>query len=152
MQTNFMKKWQRIFSEISSAILILLFAYTSSSKLINFHSFVIVLSKSPLINSYSHLIAIVLPLVELIISALLFIPKHREKGFVFSTFLMFFFTLYIAYMLAFAPDLPCSCGGVLQSMGWKEHLIFNCFFMLLSIMGWLTESNNKIEDLKILLQ
>jgi putative oxidoreductase len=147
-----MRKWQKIISEAFSAILIFLFVYTALSKLINFHSFVIVLSKYPLIHSYSYLIAIVLPLVELLISALLSVQKHREKGFVISTFLMFFFTLYIAYMLAFTPELPCSCGGVLQSLGWKEHLIFNCFFMLLSIIGWLTESKNKIEDLKILLQ
>lgn len=147
-----MRKWQLIFSETSSAILILLFVYTALSKLINFHSFVTVLSKSPLIPPYSHLAAIMLPLVELIISALLFMPKHREKGFVFSAFLMFLFTLYIAYMLAFTPDLPCSCGGVLQSLGWNEHLVFNCFFLLLSGMGWLTESKNKIQNLKILLQ
>ncbi len=147
-----MKQWQHIISEISSSLLILLFVYTASSKLMNFHSFVIVLSKSPLINSYAHLVAIALPFVELTISALLFIPKHREKGFLFSSFLMFFFTIYIAYMLAFAPNLPCSCGGVLQTLGWKNHLIFNCFFMLISGVGWLTERKTKLENLKILLQ
>ncbi|MDQ2656909.1 MAG: hypothetical protein M3Y60_05770, partial [Bacteroidota bacterium] len=32
-------------------------------------------------------------------------------------------------------ELPCSCGGVLNSLGWKAHLVFNIVFTLLSIVG-----------------
>jgi len=41
-------------------------------------------------------------------------------------------------MLAFAPKLPCSCGGVIQKMTWGQHVIFNLFFTLLALVGiWL---------------
>jgi len=57
--------------------------------------------------------------------------------------LMTVFTLYIAYMLLFTPKLPCSCGGVLQQMTWKQHLLFNIGFTLLAAYAiWLKKEGN----------
>ncbi|MGC1244316.1 MAG: MauE/DoxX family redox-associated membrane protein [Chryseosolibacter sp.] len=48
---------------------------------------------------------------------------------------MFAFTGYIAFILTFSPYVPCSCGGILSSMGWTEHLIFNVVFTALAVAG-----------------
>jgi phage shock protein PspC (stress-responsive transcriptional regulator) len=50
---------------------------------------------------------------------------------------------YILLMLISDERLPCSCGGVLQQLSWKQHLIFNLFFLLLAVVGIVLESNPK---------
>ncbi len=104
-----------IFIEIVSALLILLFLYTR--------------------GTYSVLLSWAIPVVEIITSALLFIPATRKRGLQLSFTLMLFFTTYIAYMILFASNLPCSCGGVLQELSWTQHLVFNIIFLLLNIFA-----------------
>jgi hypothetical protein len=31
--------------------------------------------------------------------------------------------------------VPCSCGGVIGSLGWWEHLVFNVVFLGIGIWG-----------------
>jgi putative oxidoreductase len=120
---------RKTFVEIISALLILLFTYTAISKLIGFEDFKYFLKQSPLIGeSRVNFVSIALPAFELFISLLLFIPKQRMRGLWLSFITMTFFTIYIAYMLLYVPNLPCSCGGVLQNMTWTQHLYFNIFF------------------------
>jgi hypothetical protein len=121
--------------EIICSLLILLFVYTAFSKLLDFRSFTLVLQKSPFIGDKAAVVAYALPIVEVIVSALLFIPRSRLWGLYSSTVLMAMFTLYIAYMISFSPNLPCSCGGVLRQMTWNQHLFFNIIFFLLSLTG-----------------
>jgi hypothetical protein len=45
------------------------------------------------------------------------------------------FTLYLGYMLLFTPNRPCVCGGVIKTMSWDQHIVFNCFFILLSLIA-----------------
>jgi putative oxidoreductase len=123
-------------SDLIAAMLIFLFVYTAINKLMDIESFRAVISKSPIIHQNANLLSWLIPSVELIISLLLLIPVFREYAFLFSSILMGIFTVYVAYMLTFIPKLPCSCGGVIQQMNWTQHLIFNIFFFLLSILGW----------------
>jgi hypothetical protein len=53
------------------------------------------------------------------------------------------FTLYIGYMVSFAEKLPCSCGGVISKMTWNQHLVFNIFFTLLSLLGVILEKRRR---------
>jgi hypothetical protein len=124
-----------LFIEIVSALLLFLFLYTSISKLKDHHAFQVVLAKSPLLGTYSVLLSWAIPAVEIITSALLFIPATRKRGLQLSFTLMLFFTTYIAYMILFASNLPCSCGGVLQELSWTQHLVFNIIFLLLNIFA-----------------
>ena len=134
--------------EIISALFILLFVYTAISKLLAYSNFKGTLGKSPLIAGFAPILSIILPLIELVVSLLLFIPRTRLRGLYGSLALMSLFTLYIAYMLAFTPDLPCSCGGVIRQMSWKQHLLFNSFFLFLSIVGiWLLKTQKMKKDI-----
>jgi hypothetical protein len=125
--------------EIISSLLIVLFVYTALSKLLDYTSFREVLSKSPLIGGKAAAIALALPIIEGLVSALLFVPRTRLWGFYSSAALISVFTLYLAYMINFTPKLPCSCGGVLKQMNWNQHLVFNIFFLVLSVTGLVLE-------------
>lgn len=131
---------RHVIVEALAALLILLFVYTASSKLMEYENFRNVLLQSPLIGKQAPLVAWALPLIELIIAVLLFIPRTRLTGLWCSFILMTVFTLYIAYMLAFVTKHPCPCGGVLSKLTWPQHLVFNIFFTLLSVVAiWLTK-------------
>lgn len=121
-------------TEIIAALFILLFVYTAVSKLTNFNLFYFTLQHSPLSGSYAKIIALALPVTELVIAGLLFIPRTRMAGLYLSFVMMIIFTLYIGGMIMLSSKLPCSCGGVLKQMTWKQHLVFNVLFILLA--GW----------------
>jgi len=125
--------------DIISALFILLFMYTASSKLFDFLQFEGTLAMSPLIGeSLAPFAAWAIPIVEILISLMLFFPRSRRMGLWASLFLMIAFTFYIGYIAFVAPHQPCSCGGVIKYMTWKEHFIFNIFFTLLAALGlWL---------------
>ena len=118
-------------AEIIAALLILLFVYASISKLLGFELFASQLHISPLLSPISKVIAVVLPTIEIIIAGLLLFKRTQMTGLVGSIILLLLFTIYIMIMLAFYKNLPCSCGGVIAKMTWKEHLIFNLFFIVL---------------------
>jgi hypothetical protein len=132
-----------------AAAFIFLFTYTSLSKFMAFFSFQTTLHQSPLINNQASVIAWLLPFTELIVSLLLFIPATRMAGFYSSFLLMSVFTLYIGYMLLFTPHLPCSCGGVLKQLTWKQHLLFNIFFTILAVIALRLQKLKRIETVLV---
>lgn len=138
---------RRRLAEIVAAVFILLFVYTATSKLFEFANFRYVLSRSPLIGSYAFFVAWALPIAELAIALLLFFPRSRRAGLWASLIIMLVFTGYLSYMIYFTPDRPCSCGGVLKQMTWKQHLVFNIFFTLLALTGiWLSRKRSIAEN------
>lgn len=116
-------------------LFILLFLYTALSKLSEIALFRLVLRSSPLISGYANLVSILIPASEILVSLLLFIPGTRRWGLYASFLLMLIFTLYLVYMISFTTALPCSCGGVISQLSWKQHLVFNVAFTLLSFAG-----------------
>ena len=134
---------RNIFVQITAALFILLFIYTAISKLRDQPAFVMVLHKSPLIGSFAVIMATLLPVLEIIIAMLLFIPASKQAGLLAAAVLMALFTAYIGYMIFFTPHLPCTCGGVINQLTWKQHFIFNIIFTSLACAGYRLEKNNK---------
>lgn len=127
-----------------SYFLIMLFVYAAVSKLIVFQDFQVQLTQSPLLSAYANLIAYLVILVELVISVLLAAKKTRLVGLYLSYLLMVAFSLYIYLILNYSDFIPCSCGGVLESLSWNEHLWFNIIVCCLTITAaYLLESNYK---------
>jgi hypothetical protein len=120
---------------IISILLIFLFAYTGSSKLLDSKGFAAVLSKIPLIGRGAGIVAILLPLAELLIVLLLLFERTRLMGLYASLVLLSIFTVYLVYMVLAVPKLPCSCGGVISTMSWKQHIVFNAVFIGLAVIG-----------------
>jgi len=114
---------------------ITLFVYAATTKLLDYYNFQFGLTESPFISPFANILAWAVPASELIIAALLVIPALRLAGLYASLLLMSLFTIYIAAMLLFGSDIPCSCGGVLEEMSWGMHIVFNSVFVLLSAYG-----------------
>ena len=127
------KAKERIVFIISLAF-VFLFCYTGFDKLNHLEKFSRGISKIPYVGGMHVWIGWGVPLAELLISALLIIPKCNRLGLQLATGLMGIFTLYLGLMLAFAEKRLCYCSGVIESMGWLEHLLFNLLFVGLG--GW----------------
>ena len=116
-------------------LLIFLFAYAGSVKILDYSTFSIQLSKSPLIYNFAKTIALVLPVGEIIIAILLITERFRSRALYLSYFLMLTFTLYLIYILNFSYYIPCSCGGILGQLPWTLHIVFNLFFVVITLIG-----------------
>ncbi len=130
---------QKIAIEIISSLLILLFVYAASSKLIDYNAFKVQLKNSLWLMPFATIIVWLVPAIELLISFILTIKVIRLYGLYASLLILSVFTIYISGMLLSGKHLPCSCGGVIQQLSWWQHLLFNLFFIILSIAGIVLE-------------
>jgi uncharacterized membrane protein YphA (DoxX/SURF4 family) len=121
--------------DIIYVLFAVLFVYAAVTKLLAYDEFKVQISKSPLISNHEWWLSWFIPGIEIIIAAMLFVKRLQLLALYAAFSLMFVFTVYIAFMLKFTPNLPCSCGGILSTMGWEEHLIFNIGFTLLAVIG-----------------
>lgn len=128
-------KYHSFFVPITCYLYILLFVYASISKLLDFENFRVQLAQSPLLSAYAGLVAPSVILVELFIVLLLCLKGTRLIGLYGSFFLMVAFTVYIYLILNYSDFIPCSCGGIIEKLGWTEHLIFNSFFVTLALVA-----------------
>lgn len=132
---GFTKNYGRFFIKLASTGFVLLFVYAASSKLMDFHGFRIQLGQSPIVTAYADVVAIGIPLLEILIAAQFFFKKWILTAFYASFALMTMFTTYIVLVLNFSDFIPCSCGGVLEKLGWTEHIVFNLGFVVLALMA-----------------
>jgi uncharacterized membrane protein (DUF485 family) len=128
-------KDSRFFSDLSAYLLLALFMYTAASKFLTVTSFASTLAKSPLIGSYSFVVAWAIPITEMIIGLLLILNGTRKIGLQASFGLMVIFTSYLVYMVLSGSKLPCHCGGVISTMSWQQHTWFNLAFTLIALIG-----------------
>ena len=131
-------------ADVCAFALVFLFVYTATSKLSKHDVFQVQLDRFPGIRHMALFLTWAVPITELAVAALLLSACVRKIGFILSLALMVTFTLYLALMLGIAQHLPCSCGGVISSMTWKQHLVFNIFFTGIALSG-LVFSPPKIE-------
>ncbi len=130
-------------ANIICGIFIILFTYTAVNKLIDYQTFRIALVQSPILEHYAGFMMMALPVVELLVVILLAIATTRCLGLFASLILMTAFTLYISYLMFFASELPCNCGGIMRALSWKQHLILNIILIALAIWALLITRTNK---------
>ncbi|MFD2887768.1 MauE/DoxX family redox-associated membrane protein [Chitinophaga cymbidii] len=128
-----MKK--KIILEIIYVSFLILWAYAAFSKLFAFDIFSTQLGKSPLLRSVAPVAAIGVPVIELVLAAMLIMERTKKIGLIGSLVLMVIFTVYLIGILAFSTDIPCSCGGLLQDLTWKQHVFFNLGVIVLATIG-----------------
>lgn len=122
--------------DIISFLLILLFVYAAVSKVMDFEQFKGQMFNQALPHKVATTLIWTLPEFEILTALMLFFEQTRLLGYYLSTILMCLFTVYIALVLLhYFSRVPCSCGGVIKALGWKMHIVFNLFFLLLSILG-----------------
>jgi len=128
---------------IISALLMLLFTYAGLSKLAEHALFNVQLKGFPVIGGYAHFLSLFVPIAELVTVCLLFFPRTNLYGLYLSLFMLLVFTIFLVVLLAFDKSLPCSCGGVIAKLSWKEHMVFNLIFLSISITGICLKSSSQ---------
>ncbi|WP_034044519.1 MauE/DoxX family redox-associated membrane protein [Wocania ichthyoenteri] len=129
-----------------SILYIILFAYATISKFLDFENFKIQLGQSPMLTNFAEVIAYGVPTLELLLAIALSIHKFRTLALYVSLGLMTAFSMYIAAILNLSDFVPCSCGGILEDLGWTEHLIFNLIFVLLGCIAIILSSQDQKTD------
>lgn len=118
-----------------SYFFVLLFCYAAFSKILDFENFQVQIGQSPLLSAYAGFISYAVIIVELVIVLFLIFTKTQILGLYASTALMSAFTIYIYLILYYSEFVPCSCGGILEKLGWTEHLIFNIVCVILGVIS-----------------
>ncbi len=121
--------------EIISVLMLSLFLYAAITKIMDYGLFRGQLVVSPILKPIGGFIAWSLPAVEILVVVLLIVPRWRLKGLWLSLGLLVAFIIYIMAMMAISDHLPCSCGGLLEQLSWKGHIIFNSIFALMAAVA-----------------
>lgn len=124
-----------------SLLFIALFTYAAVSKLLDFENFKVQIGQSPLLSAFASWLVWIVPATEILLSFFLVFPKYRFWSLLAAYNLMVMFTVYIYIILNYASFVPCSCGGILEKMGWSEHLVFNLGFVLLALVAIFVNKN-----------
>lgn len=124
-------------------LFILLFLYTAISKLLAFEITLFDMKRNPLLSDMPMVWAIGVPVAEIIISVLLFLPRTRTFGLYASLILMIGFTGYVGALLASDYQLPCTCGGIFRELSWKQHLCVNIGFTILAFIAILVDGRGR---------
>lgn len=121
---------------LSASVLVLLFVLTVLDKLVNFQEFREKMSGQVFGPHLLELVIYFIPACEIGCILMLLFSGSRSFGFIFSTAQMALFTGYVilVQLHVFARH-PCPCGGPIKYLSWSEHLVFNCFFLAVSIFG-----------------
>lgn len=124
-------------SNVSAAMLILLFVYTLLSKLADLNFFRYQLDNQVFPAEISAVLFYLLPLSQIVAIILLYIERYRKLGFIYSFGLLSIFTFYILLIIrGYFDHIPCICGGVITTISWKAHFVFNLFFLGIAILGF----------------
>lgn len=129
--------WKVFIREFIRYSFIVLFLYAAIFKLIEYQKFYDSLLNSPVFNGkiQARLISGLIPGIELTTAGLLISNSYKKIGTYLAFALILLFTIYIAGILLFSKEIPCSCGGIINSLTWNEHLIFNSCFVFLGAIG-----------------
>jgi len=122
--------------QLISHLLLLLWVYASLSKLIEFNRSKREILNQPLAPWLEEILVWAVPLIELLTAMFLLFKRTRIAGILLSALLLFTFSIYIIVIkLNYFGFIPCSCGGILRSLNWTQHLLFNSFFLILSLVA-----------------
>jgi hypothetical protein len=129
------------FQETVTLLLIILFAYTAASKFLDYDKFVFQMRLAPvpvmlwLAPTLGWLVPVIETLLVIGLSIGLFNPRLLHKSLLASITLLSLFEIYITAMLLTGRHLPCTCGGIISTMSWQLHLVFNAVFIVLGVLA-----------------
>ena len=141
---------RQILIECISALLILLFLYASMSKFMDFHTFTGEMMNQPLPHYLTRFLIGFIPITEIVLCLLLLFERTRLPGLYGSLGFMSLFTIYsIIIILNFFGRIPCSCGGVIKRLTWRQHILLNLFFVAISISGIILQRRKLFNSITI---
>lgn len=119
-----------------------IFLYAGVQKIISPESLTNTLIKaSYLTTGIIPYLVIIVPALEIVTSALLFLKEGKPLGMAMALFLMLTFTIHLILLYHFSPGTPCSCGGLFSFMNFQGHLVFNTMVIAI-ILFWLVDKDS----------
>jgi len=110
-----------------------LFVYAAIIKLMDPVGFQIKLLKSSYIPVWAiPLISAMIPWAELMSAGFLVFESTRKWGWMLVYFFMILFDGHLVILHLLSPSAPCSCGGLLESLSFSQHLGVNFFITVLA--------------------
>ena len=134
-----------ISGHIINGLVVFLFLYAGISKVLEH----VILHQSftafPIIKYGEPVISWLLPGIEIGTAILLIIPAYKMAGLFMALTLLLLFTGYLIMMAFSGVHLPCSCGGFIKFLSWKQHIFFNLSFILIIIRAILFIKKKKLQ-------
>jgi putative oxidoreductase len=142
------KSKTRVFMNFAIALIALLWFYAAISKWLNFGHFREAMYKQPFTPLLQSVLSYGLPPLEILTGSLLIFKRSVFTGLGISGLLFLAFTAYTALILARQfGHIPCSCGGLIEHMGWTFHLYFNLAFLILTITAIIIFKRKEYSDI-----
>ncbi|WP_370684888.1 MauE/DoxX family redox-associated membrane protein [Chryseotalea sanaruensis] len=93
------------------------------------HVFFIRFSRIPIIcQTHTWYLSYAIIAFEVIIPIMILIPTVRKYSLQIAPFLLIFFTMFILSKEIDSSSEPCMCGGILESLKIRQHIVFNLFY------------------------
>ena len=122
--------------EVGALVLLFVLLYTAASKLYDWEGTRLAFANQVFPIWLSARLAWAVPAGELAIAALLLFPSTRFWGFKLASGIFLLFAGYVALVLTgIFGRIPCSCGGIVSTLGWWEHLVLNIVLLVTAILG-----------------
>jgi len=138
---------RNILTAIITYFFIFLLLYTGIHKLSDTHSFKEQLISSPLVGSIAGILAWTVPIGEVLLAGVLFIPWWRLQALYATAGLMSLFSLHVLVILYMDNQLTCSCGGMIEQLTPLQHVTFNIACAGLSFIGiWVMRKQQPTND------
>jgi len=123
--------------EMGCLFLSLVFLYTGIAKIYDWQGTKMAFHNQVFPVWMAEALVISLPPVEILAGLMLLVPKTRKMGLAASVVMMAVFTGYVGLVLTgIFGRIPCSCGGMISTLGWEEHLILNLVLLGIGVWGW----------------
>jgi thiol-disulfide isomerase/thioredoxin/uncharacterized membrane protein YphA (DoxX/SURF4 family) len=123
-----------LLADIITFFFVLLFVYTGAAKLADIHLMKEQLLSAPLVGTpwMANIVTWALPIGELLLALALVIPRFQLKALYVTLGLMTVFTIYVVVILFMDNHISCSCGGIIEQLSPKQHVLFNGACVILS--------------------
>lgn len=126
---------KNLIAEIIIFLLLLMWAYTFVSKVLDFDTFRRQINGAYLLSSLGSPLPYLLQVLHLSLVVLLIKKSWRKLGLITSLSVLLLYTGYLIYILKFAPSIPCSCISLYSALNWNDQLLINLAGLVLNIIG-----------------
>lgn len=129
---------------IPASFLIFLWIYTGLDKLIGFDQSRKAFHNQTLSSELAEILTYMVPVVELLLALLLLFSVTRWWGYLGSILVLTVFATYVGLIWVGAfPRVPCNCAGILESLGWAEHVVLNLGLIGVAVIGLKLEERER---------
>lgn len=118
--------------------MILFWLYVGMDKIWIHDAFELSLVHQPIIGAFAPVLSWLMPLLEISLAVLLFMPSKKLEylGWSVSLLLILIFSIYIALgVIGILKNAPCMCSSFLTNVNRITHLWINSILFIVSLMA-----------------